>query len=156
MLPSFLSEFARQVVTQAKSYRLPSLSVCVYSPFNNPTETYRYYSLPFCHVHSTEEQEVEEAVEEDVDLETVNRVLERVEGAVRHRQRLGESIVGDRRESSPYEISFRDDVEWRLLCKEKIPPSALNKFKDAIHNNYVRSGHARPCDVCALSISLVL
>eukprot|EP00980_Cylindrotheca_fusiformis_P026342 scaffold15908_cov132-Cylindrotheca_fusiformis.AAC.5 len=35
------------------------------------------------------------------------------------RQRFGESIVGDRRgEISPYEISFLDSVDWRLLCKK--------------------------------------
>ena len=61
---------------------------------------------------------------------------ERRQGAVRHSQRLGESIVGDRRETSPYEISFGDDVEWRLLCKEKLSTKALEQFKDAIHNNY--------------------
>jgi hypothetical protein len=109
----------------------------MYSPFNNPSETYRYYNFPFCLEHSTEKQELEEAKVENVELETVNRALDRIVGAVGYRQYLGESIAGDRRESSPYLISFRDDVEWRLLCKEKFPPSALNKFKDAIQDNYV-------------------
>jgi hypothetical protein len=57
-------------------------------------------------------------------------------GAVKHRQRLGESIVGDRRETSPYEISYGDSVEWRLLCKKHLRPEDIEKFKEAIHNNY--------------------
>ena len=57
-------------------------------------------------------------------------------GAERHKQRLGESIVGDRRETSPYELSFKDDVEWRLLCKTTLDKADLIKLKEAIHNNY--------------------
>lgn len=49
---------------------------------------------------------------------------------------MGESFVGDRRETSPYEITFLDTVEWRLLCQQKLEPADLEKFKDAIHNNY--------------------
>jgi transmembrane 9 superfamily member 1 len=104
-------------------------------PFNNPTETYRYYSLPFCHQHSTEEEEQEAAEEENVSLEVV-ATGEKRKGAIRHKQRLGESIVGDRRETSPYEISFMDSVDWRLLCQTTLEKSDLQKLKDAIHNNY--------------------
>lgn len=57
-------------------------------------------------------------------------------GAQRHGQRLGESIVGDRRETSPYEISFMDSVDWRLLCKSSLTKDDLVKFKEAIHNSY--------------------
>ena len=57
-------------------------------------------------------------------------------GALRHKQRLGESIVGDRRETSPYEVSYGDSVEWRLLCKKTLTKEDLTKFKEAIHNNY--------------------
>lgn len=103
-------------------------------PFNNPMETYRYYSLPFCKKHSSSEEEREAADNENV-AET-HRQLEKREGALRHKQRLGESIVGDRRESSPYEISFNDSVEWRLLCKVDLDQDDLTLFKEAIHNNY--------------------
>lgn len=58
------------------------------------------------------------------------------EGAVRHRQRLGESIVGDRRETSPYEVTFGDSVDWRLLCKTTLHDVSLERFKTAIQNNY--------------------
>lgn len=105
-------------------------------PFNNPTETYRYYKLPFCHTHSTEKEEVEAAQTENVELEDEHVEKEKREGAVRHRQRLGESIVGDRRETSPYEISYGDSVDWRLLCKKYLTPKDLMAFKEAIHNEY--------------------
>jgi Endomembrane protein 70 len=85
-------------------------------------------------VHSTEEEEMEAAQDENVDLPDVDS--EKRLGAQRHRQRLGESIVGDRRETSPYEISFGDSVEWRLLCKKVLHPEDIEKFKEAIHNNY--------------------
>jgi transmembrane 9 superfamily member 1 len=114
--------------------QIPTLLFIYFRPFNNPTETYRYYSLPFCHEHSTEEEEAVAAQDENVDLpdfETEKRL-----GAQKHRQRLGESIVGDRRETSPYEISYGDSVEWRLLCKKLLRPTDIESLKEAIHNNY--------------------
>jgi len=104
-------------------------------PFNNPTETYRYYSLPFCHTHSTEEEESDAAMEQDVEL-IHNFKGDKQVGAQRHKQRLGESIVGDRRESSPYEVSYEDSVEWRLLCTKHLLPVDIQNLKNAIHNNY--------------------
>eukprot|EP00537_Pseudo-nitzschia_pungens_P004756 CAMPEP_0172376938 /NCGR_PEP_ID=MMETSP1060-20121228/68644_1 /TAXON_ID=37318 /ORGANISM="Pseudo-nitzschia pungens, Strain cf. cingulata" /LENGTH=627 /DNA_ID=CAMNT_0013104603 /DNA_START=45 /DNA_END=1928 /DNA_ORIENTATION=+ len=103
-------------------------------PFNNPTETYRYYSLPFCHEHSTEEEESDAALEEEVEVHKFRGTKQK--GALRYRQRMGEAIAGDRRESSPYEISFDDSVEWRMLCKKHMLPQDIEKLKDAIHNNY--------------------
>jgi len=104
-------------------------------PFNNPTETYRYYSLPFCQSHASQEEEDTAAEEENMKPE-YRPVTEKRDGAVRHRQRLGESIVGDRRETSPYEISFQDSVDWRLLCKTNLDTAELEKLKKAIQNNY--------------------
>lgn len=75
------------------------------------------------------------AEEENVDLSNAVRGGGR-EGGLRHKQRLGESIVGDRRETSPYEITFLDSVDWRLLCKTTLGKEELQAFKDAIHNNY--------------------
>jgi Endomembrane protein 70 len=98
-------------------------------------ETYRYYSLPFCKKHSSKKEEENVAEEESISVHT-RREEEKREGAVRHRQRLGESIVGDRRESSPYEISFGDSVDWRLLCKKELDTEELTLLKEAIHNNY--------------------
>ncbi|KAL7555532.1 hypothetical protein ACA910_006120 [Epithemia clementina (nom. ined.)] len=104
-------------------------------PFNNPTETYRYYSMPFCHSHSTVEEEKRIAMEENVELVHDHNYVKR-EGALRHRLRMGESLVGDRRETAPYEVTFLDSVDWRLLCKKELDVADLTKLKDAIHNNY--------------------
>jgi hypothetical protein len=143
------------------SHLLPKITrksnLSKYSPFNNPTETYRYYSLPFCRTHA-DQDEHEAAIEDelansgsggtDTDEEdeegfgsimasaTARRIMGDRVGAERHKQRLGESIVGDRRETSPYELSFQDDIEWRLLCKTTLGTKELTKFKEAIHNNY--------------------
>lgn len=90
--------------------------------------------MPFCHEHSTEEEEEEAAQEENVELPEIEK--EKRQGAVRHRQRLGESIVGDRRETSPYEVSYGDSVEWRLLCNKQLTSKDLVALKEAIHNEY--------------------
>ena len=57
-------------------------------------------------------------------------------GAETTKHRFGEHIAGDRRETSPYELSFEDDVEWRLLCQTTLGTRDLSKLKEAIHNNY--------------------
>ena len=75
-------------------------------------------------------------MEENLAIGEVEAEQEKRKGAQRHKQRLGESIVGDRRESSPYEISFNDSVEWRLLCKKTLSTDDLESLKEAIHNNY--------------------
>jgi len=64
-------------------------------PFNNPSETYQYYSLPYCKEGT---------------------------GGVSKRQRhgLGELLVGDRKVVSPYEINFLDSFTWRSLCKVEL------------------------------------
>lgn len=124
----------RQVI---RAYPLQAVAhgISLFRPFNNPTETYRYYSLPFCHQHSTEQEEREAAEEENVMVDLPTNSEKRV-GAIRHRQRMGESLVGDRRETAPYEITFGDDVEWRLLCKKTLNSDDLKQFKHAIHDNY--------------------
>ena len=60
-------------------------------PFNNPTETYPYYSLPFC--EGTGRQR-------------------------RHKQDLGETLSGSRKVATPYELTFLDPVPWRSLCED--------------------------------------
>jgi len=110
-------------------------------PFNNPTETYRYYSLPFCKHHASPDEiqtEVDREDDSEIELarERIRKALADRKGGVRHKQRLGESIVGDRRETSPYELSFMDNVEWRGLCKVHLSKTEVTKLKEAIHNNW--------------------
>lgn len=83
-------------------------------PFNNPTEKYRYYSLPFCEIHDEHGKE----------------------GAVRHNQRLRESISGDRRESSPYVVNYGVNVPDRTLCTMQYVSDDIKRFKTAIENSY--------------------
>ena len=61
-------------------------------PFANPTETYMYYSLPFCAPDELEHQKHE----------------------------LGEILAGDRKVKTPYKIGFREDVEERELCTKHL------------------------------------
>lgn len=78
-------------------------------PFNNPTETYPFYSLPFC--EGTGKQR-------------------------RHHQDLGETLSGSRKVTTPYELTFLDPVPWRSLCEEYLDPKDLKEFKDAIEDDY--------------------
>mmetsp|Transcript_43322 Transcript_43322/g.63580 ORF Transcript_43322/g.63580 Transcript_43322/m.63580 type:complete len:628 (+) Transcript_43322:127-2010(+) len=97
-------------------------------PFNNPMETYRYYSLPYCHVHG-DEPEAEKP-------KTAIKARRDREGAETYRQRLGEHLVGDKKESSPFELTYGDNIEWMILCSKILQPEEIQKFHDAIHNNY--------------------
>jgi len=76
-------------------------------PFNNPSETYEYYSLPFCS-----------------------------RSKKRRREDFGERLVGDRKVVSPYEITFLDNVPWRLLCEQSFSQVELRMFTHAIENDY--------------------
>ena len=68
-------------------------------PYNNPTETYPYYSLPFC--SGTGKQR-------------------------RHKQDLGETLSGSRKVASPYELTFLDPVPWRSLCEDYLDASDVS------------------------------
>lgn len=78
-------------------------------PFNNPTETYPFYSLPFCEVSGKQR---------------------------RHKQDLGETLSGSRKVATPYDITFLDPVSWRSLCEVSLGPKDLKEFKDAIEDDY--------------------
>ena len=81
---------------EGKRYRAHdrvSLVANTVGPFNNPTETYPYYHLPFC--SGTGKQR-------------------------RHKQDLGETLSGSRKVTTPYELTFLDPVPWRSLCEENL------------------------------------
>jgi hypothetical protein len=67
----------------------PLTMVIHVGPVNNPSETYAYYSLPFCGKDG-------QAVDQD----------------------LGESPTGDRKVETPYELKFGQDVEFKEVCVE--------------------------------------
>jgi len=76
-------------------------------PFNNPSETYEYYSLPFC--SKSKKKRYDD---------------------------FGERLTGDRKVASPYEITFLDPVPWRLLCERAFTKRELKLFTKAIENDY--------------------
>jgi len=78
-------------------------------PYNNPTETYAYYSLPFC--SGTGRQR-------------------------RHKQDLGETLSGSRKVATPYELTFLDPIPWRSLCEEYLDANDIKEFKSAIESDY--------------------
>ena len=78
-------------------------------PFNNPTETYPYYSLPFCQRSGKQK---------------------------RHKQSLGETLGGARKVQSPYDVTFLDPVPWRTLCEEDMDVEDLLELKDAVEDDF--------------------
>ncbi|GMH52556.1 hypothetical protein TrRE_jg1584 [Triparma retinervis] len=93
-------------------------------PFSNPHETYRYYSLPFCSA-APSTFDGQDGSEDGV-----------IVGGKKHRQGLGGNLAGDRKETSPYDITFGDQVPWRQLCQTTLTPEDVAAFKEAVHNDY--------------------
>lgn len=78
-------------------------------PFNNPAETYSFYSLPFCQP------------EEHKD----------------HDHSLGQVLAGDRRKHALYDVRFKVDVQWQALCRMSLDPNQITQFIDAIKHHYI-------------------
>ncbi|KAK9822258.1 hypothetical protein WJX81_008337 [Elliptochloris bilobata] len=77
-------------------------------PFNNPSVTYQFFSLPFC---------------------TPKEKQYKIEG-------LGEVLEGDRLVNTPYSIKFRVDKENDVLCSIELNQKDLQKFRTAVKNDY--------------------
>ena len=77
-------------------------------PFANPTETYPYFSLPFCEPDVLEHQS----------------------------HSLGELLAGDRKVRTHYDLRFRVPVKHRELCKKTLNRDAIDKFAKAIEEEY--------------------
>eukprot|EP00775_Hariotina_reticulata_P013476 gene13476-13602_t len=78
-------------------------------PFHNPSETYQYYTLPFCLP-----KDGKQYVTED----------------------LGEVLEGDRLVNTPYDIKFKQDVENHVLCAMKLDAKDLDKLRLAVRRDY--------------------
>mmetsp|Transcript_3079 Transcript_3079/g.10615 ORF Transcript_3079/g.10615 Transcript_3079/m.10615 type:complete len:594 (+) Transcript_3079:38-1819(+) len=78
-------------------------------PFNNPSETYPFYSLPFC-THSGRNK--------------------------RAHHGLTEALSGARKRETPYTITFQDNNNYVPLCSEPMTPEDLQALKDAIEDDY--------------------
>lgn len=73
------------------------------------SETYQYYTLPFC-----QHKDGKKYVTED----------------------LGEVLEGDRLVNTPYDIRFRQDVDSQVLCTKKLTGNDLFNIRMAIAEDY--------------------
>ncbi|KAH1040397.1 hypothetical protein J1N35_042140 [Gossypium stocksii] len=78
-------------------------------PYNNPQETYNYYSLPFCHPG--------------------NNPAHKWGG-------LGEVLGGNELIDSQIDIKFRKNVDKSTICQLELDEAKVRQFKDAIENSY--------------------
>ena len=105
------------------------------SPFSNPIETYQYYSFPYCRRHH-----------ENTNTNDGSKTDETPIGGVPIRSRssslssffndFASALVGDRYETSPYDITFRKDINHEVLCRVSLSYQDLEKYRYAIQNNY--------------------
>ncbi|KAM7251836.1 hypothetical protein ACFE04_023719 [Oxalis oulophora] len=78
-------------------------------PYNNPQETYNYYSLPFC----------------------------RPAGNSVHKWGgLGEVLGGNELIDSQLDIKFQKNVDKNVICQLELDEAKVKQFKDAIENSY--------------------
>eukprot|EP01012_Entosiphon_sulcatum_P006985 TRINITY_DN13440_c0_g1_i1.p1 TRINITY_DN13440_c0_g1~~TRINITY_DN13440_c0_g1_i1.p1 ORF type:complete len:598 (+),score=72.01 TRINITY_DN13440_c0_g1_i1:67-1794(+) len=78
------------------------------APYNNPTETYPYYNLPFCKPSSL----------------------------VAKSQSMGEVLQGSRKVYSPFEVPFAKPFTKRSLCTVELSAAEGNAFIRAIDSHY--------------------
>ncbi|KAL2252566.1 transmembrane 9 superfamily member 2 [Sesamum indicum] len=77
-------------------------------PFHNPSETYRYFDLPFCFpAHMKEKKEA-----------------------------LGEVLNGDRLVSAPYTLDFLQDKSSEVVCNKKLDKNEVAQFRSAVAKDY--------------------
>ncbi|KAI9384298.1 hypothetical protein POPTR_012G042300v4 [Populus trichocarpa] len=77
-------------------------------PFHNPSETYRYFDLPYCLPDSAKEK----------------------------RLSLGEVLNGDRLVSGPFPIEFLRERKSVPVCKKKLSKEDVAKFRAVVHEDY--------------------
>ncbi|KAI4313611.1 hypothetical protein L6164_026574 [Bauhinia variegata] len=77
-------------------------------PYRNPSETYRYFDLPFCSTGHEREKS----------------------GA------LGEVLNGDRLVSAPYTLEFKRDKDSLAVCRKMLKREEVVLFRDAVKKDY--------------------
>ncbi|XP_010554368.1 PREDICTED: transmembrane 9 superfamily member 2 [Tarenaya hassleriana] len=77
-------------------------------PFHNPSETYRYFDLPFC---------VPDGVKEK-------------------KEALGEVLNGDRLVSAPYKLNFGEEKDSEVYCRKKLSKDDVKQFRRAVEKDY--------------------
>ena len=82
---------------------------------------YSIYDLPFCTPKDAEKKD------KDGNPDTV---------VVNAADNLGEVLAGDRMESSPYELRFKENHACQILCRKKFDSSQAKKVQKFIDNEY--------------------
>ena len=77
-------------------------------PFNNPSETYQYYTLPFCQA---------------------SKKKYKLEG-------LGEVLGGDRLVNTPFDLGFKVDKPDEKICTKQLTRKDQVNLKNAIENDF--------------------
>ena len=85
----------------------------VVGPFHNPSETYRYYDLPFCRPSQMGRPK-----------------------RVQKRQDVGEVLEGDRLVTGPYQMPFRVDKPREELCTVPLKGKELEQLQRAVRDDY--------------------
>ncbi|XP_076906776.1 transmembrane 9 superfamily member 1-like [Bidens hawaiensis] len=105
----FISAFGSEYDHKYQSDDPITLWVNKVGPYNNPQETYNYYSLPFC----------------------------RPSGNPGHKWGgLGEVLGGNELIDSQIDIKFQKNVDKTTICKLGLDESKVKQFKEAIENSY--------------------
>ncbi|KAG6406936.1 hypothetical protein SASPL_134553 [Salvia splendens] len=105
----FLAFVASPVFGKYKADDPVTLWVNKVGPYNNPQETYNYYSLPFCRTSKT---------------------------AAHKWGGLGEVLGGNELIDSQIDIKFKKDVGKTVICEIELDAAKVKQFKDAIDNSY--------------------
>lgn len=79
-------------------------------PYANPSETYPYFSLPFCSPALGE--------------------------GAREAHGLGEVLAGDHKVKTTYQLRFKQDVAFASLCKKKLLPEEIGLLQRAVDQEY--------------------
>ncbi|KAK4283358.1 hypothetical protein QN277_000315 [Acacia crassicarpa] len=77
-------------------------------PYYNPSESYRYYDLPFCKPDHLKEK----------------------------KEALGEVLIGERLYNASYHLEFRRDKRSKVLCKKTLKKEEVAKFRSVVQKDY--------------------
>ncbi|KAK2430726.1 Endomembrane protein 70 protein family [Trifolium repens] len=77
-------------------------------PFHNPSETYRYFDLPFCKSENVEEK----------------------------KEDLGEILNGDRLVVAPYKLEFMINKQPESICRKLLTRKEVAQFRHAVLKDY--------------------
>ncbi|KAL4638063.1 hypothetical protein ACB092_03G123900 [Castanea dentata] len=91
-----------------KAGDLVPLYVSKVGPFANPSETYRYFDLPFCSPDNVKEKKAT----------------------------LGEVLNGDRLVSAPYKLEFLVEKYCEVVCRKNLTREDVSQFRTATKRDY--------------------